>query len=43
MRNPIKVAFVALGLIGGAFAVSQPAMADNVSVTVVPRRRRFRI
>ena len=36
MRTSIKVALMALGLAGGAFAVGQPAVADNVTVTVAP-------
>jgi hypothetical protein len=36
VRTSIKVALVTLGLVGGAFAVGQPAMADNVTVAVGP-------
>ena len=36
MKTSIKVALVTLGLLGGAFAVGQPAMADNVTVAVGP-------
>jgi len=34
VKNPIKIAAVALGLFGGVVAVSQPATADNVSVAI---------
>ena len=36
MKTSIKVALVTMSLIGGAFAVGQPAMADNVTVAVGP-------
>lgn len=36
MKTSIKVAFLALGLLGGAAIVGQPAMADNVSVAIGP-------
>jgi hypothetical protein len=36
MRRPIKAALLTLALAGGAFAVTQPGHAQNVSVAVGP-------